>query len=198
MEFFNDWAINIVTAVAIATLVEMILPDNTSKKYIKIVTGVFIVYTIIFPVITKVSNTDITSSFDSNKILQTSSDEYKMNDFSINTSSTIEKIYEENLEKDICSRLNEKGYVPEFVIAKVSSNGSYDIELIKIKIKEKSEELKNKKQVCSIVQTVKIISINISGQEQKNDVVISDSESNNLKDFISATYGVSKEKINVF
>ncbi|MBD9105384.1 hypothetical protein EGW03_02815 [bacterium] len=35
LEWFRSWATGIVIAVIIATIIEMILPNSTSKKYIK-------------------------------------------------------------------------------------------------------------------------------------------------------------------
>ena len=36
LEWFRSWATGIIIAVIIATIIEMILPNSTSKKYIKI------------------------------------------------------------------------------------------------------------------------------------------------------------------
>lgn len=48
----SSWAEQIIIAVIIATILEMVLPNGNSKKYIKTVIGVYILYTIISPVIT--------------------------------------------------------------------------------------------------------------------------------------------------
>ena len=40
MEFISSWVQGIIVAVVIATIIEMILPEGNSKKYIKIVIGV--------------------------------------------------------------------------------------------------------------------------------------------------------------
>lgn len=37
MEWFSSWAQGIVVAVIIGTIIEMILPEGSSKKYIKVV-----------------------------------------------------------------------------------------------------------------------------------------------------------------
>lgn len=51
----SSWAEQVIIAVIIATIIEMILPNGNSKKYIKTVIGVYIVYTIISPVITLIT-----------------------------------------------------------------------------------------------------------------------------------------------
>lgn len=47
----STWAEQVIIAVIIATIIELILPNGNSKKYIKIVIGVYILYTITFPII---------------------------------------------------------------------------------------------------------------------------------------------------
>ena len=56
MNFLNSWLQGIIVSVIITTIIEMILPSGNSKKYIKVVLGVFILFTIISPIIEKVSN----------------------------------------------------------------------------------------------------------------------------------------------
>ncbi len=51
----SSWAEQIIIAVIIATILEMILPKGNSKKYIKTVIGIYILYTIISPIITYIS-----------------------------------------------------------------------------------------------------------------------------------------------
>ncbi len=48
----SSWAEQIIIAVIISTIIEMIIPKGNSKKYIKTVIGIYILYTIISPVIT--------------------------------------------------------------------------------------------------------------------------------------------------
>ena len=48
MEWISHWAETIIVAVIIGTIIEMILPSGNSKKYIKTVIGVYILFTIIF------------------------------------------------------------------------------------------------------------------------------------------------------
>ena len=42
IEWISDWAGSIIVAVIIGTIIEMILPSGNSKKYIKMVIGVYI------------------------------------------------------------------------------------------------------------------------------------------------------------
>ena len=53
VSWLSNWAEAIIIAVIIATIIEMILPEGSSKKYIKVVIGVYILFTIVSPVITQ-------------------------------------------------------------------------------------------------------------------------------------------------
>ena len=49
-------------AIIIGTVIEMILPEGNCKKYIKVVIGIYIVFTIVSPVITKFTGESISVS----------------------------------------------------------------------------------------------------------------------------------------
>ncbi|MCI8482131.1 MAG: hypothetical protein HFJ27_03470 [Clostridia bacterium] len=50
IENLSLWAEQIIVAVIIATIIEMILPNGNNKKYIKAVIGVYVLFTIISPI----------------------------------------------------------------------------------------------------------------------------------------------------
>ena len=53
MEFITSWAQGIIVSVIIATIIEMLLPNNGNGKYVKVVVGIFILFSIVSPIITK-------------------------------------------------------------------------------------------------------------------------------------------------
>ena len=55
----SKWAGSIVIAVIIVTILEMLLPDGKNKKYIKTVMGVYILFTVISPIVKGVSRNNI-------------------------------------------------------------------------------------------------------------------------------------------
>lgn len=111
MEWISDWVQGIIVAVIIVTIIEMILPNGNSKKYIKVVIGIYILFSIIVPIINKFNST----KFDINEILDL---EKYANEISIQTSTDLENnneeqiknMYETGLKQDIKSKLNDKGY----------------------------------------------------------------------------------------
>ena len=54
ISWFNSWAQGIILAVIIVTILEMIVPEGKNKKYIKIVMGVYITFTMISPISTNI------------------------------------------------------------------------------------------------------------------------------------------------
>ena len=51
ISFMSSWAEQIVLAVIVATIIEMILPQNKNKKYIQMVIGIYVLFNIISPII---------------------------------------------------------------------------------------------------------------------------------------------------
>lgn len=52
----NLWAQGIIIATIIGTVLQMVLPDNKNKKYIKVVIGIYVLLCIIQPLITQKIN----------------------------------------------------------------------------------------------------------------------------------------------
>ena len=50
INFMSSWAEQIILAVIIATIIEMILPKNKNQKYIQMVIGIYVLFNIISPI----------------------------------------------------------------------------------------------------------------------------------------------------
>ena len=59
IDYISSWAGQIITSVIIVTILEMILPNGNSKKYIKTIIGVYILYVMISPVLRFVNKGDL-------------------------------------------------------------------------------------------------------------------------------------------
>lgn len=198
IDWFRAWSKGIVVAVIIATIIEMILPDNTSKKYIKIIIGIFIVYTIISPVINQFTGEDISEYIKVNEVIETSSNVVESNEISKNTTSSIKKIYTQNLENDLKTKLKAKGYVAGYVSINISNDESYNIEKIDIKIDEKTAVAKEQKQTKTIVDNIKSVKIKIENNNSQNNEIINENDKNEIKEYIKTTYEVDINKINIY
>ena len=172
----SSWASGLIVAVIIGTIIEMILPDNKNKKYVKVVIGLFIMYTIIAPVIGELDNINI--DFD------TMITEYAKNTVNqsveASTNITFEQTYKENIENDIVSNLKEKGYIVSKIEAKINfTEEDYGtISSINLILKEEKSEI-------SIVENVEI-----SIGNENTDKVHSNEKSNEIKKFLNDNYGV--------
>ena len=134
INFISSWAEQIVLAVIIATIIELILPKNKNRKYIQMVIGVYVLFNIISPIIKNkeaisVENYDIGQ-------YQTNST-YEIDQSSMD--ARIEKIYLEELQNNITSEFENTGFTVEkcIVDAELDTNKkNAGIHLITIKIKD--------------------------------------------------------------
>lgn len=199
MEWIRSWSEGIVISIIIATLVEMLLPNNSSKKYIKIIVGVFVVYNIIYPVLTTFTSVDVEQSLKVDDILQTSTSiEYEYNSINQNAVNSVRGIYKQNLENSIRTGLKSKGYEAGNLSVKISNDDNYNIEKIDLEITNKEQNVQEEKQVYSIVDTIKHVTISVSNEAVENNSVINDRDKDLIKKYLNETYGVSSEKINVY
>lgn len=81
-------------AIVIVSIIEMILPNNKTKKYIKMVLGIYIIFNIISPLVKNKDKLNL--------------ENLNLNDYTVNTSTSvdqtsmnkrIETLYEDDLKK---------------------------------------------------------------------------------------------------
>ena len=198
LEWFKSWATGIVIAVIIATIIEMILPNSTSKKYIKIIIGIFIVYTVISPVIGSFKGEDLNNYIKVENYIQSSSNALKTNEVSDNAQSSIKKIYAQNLQNDLKTKLKEKGYISNNINISISNDDKYNIERIDIKVDEKvTNSNQDEKQVKTIVDNIKAIKIKVKKDDSQNNAIITENDKNEIKEYIKQIYQINLNNINV-
>lgn len=198
LEWFRSWATEIVIAVIIATIIEMILPNSTSKKYIKIIIGIFIVYTIISPVIGSFKGEDLNNYIKVENYIQSNSNALKTNEVSDNAQSSIKKIYSQNLQNDLKTKLKEKGYISNNINISISNDDKYNIERIDIKVDEKvTNSNQDEKQVKTIVDNIKAIKIKVKKDDSQNNAIITENDKNEIKEYIKQIYQIDLNNINV-
>lgn len=198
LEWFRSWATGIVIAVIIATIIEMILPNSTSKKYIKIIIGIFIVYTIISPVIGSFKGEDLNNYIKVENYIQSNSNALKTNEVSDNAQSSIKKIYSQNLQNDLKTKLKEKGYISNNINISISNDDKYNIERIDITVDEKvTNSNQDEKQVKTIVDNIKAIKIKVKKDDSQNNAIITENDKNEIKEYIKQIYQIDLNNINV-
>ncbi len=197
IDWISTWAQSIIIAVIIATIIEMILPSGSSKKYIKVVTGVYILFTIISPVITKFTGKTLAVSdileLDSyvNEIKQK---EVSQNLLAENNSSSIKDIYTANLKSDIKNKLKQKGYSANNIVLTIGDDKNYTLNKIELDI----EKIKEDKQEVNEIEAVNKINITISNtvvEKNNNKSSISDKEKEKIKQYLSSVYEIDEKDI---
>lgn len=194
IEFLSSWAQGIIVAVIIATLIEMILPNSSSKKYVKVVIGMYILFTIVSPIIKKLGGKDINlNTIDIEKYEQqiSKSDNTISRKFEDNNTRSIKDIYVSNLKADISAKLKEKGYNIDTSDIQIKDDENYTIVKITLKlIKMEQKQEKNNEIVINTVEIGNTIS-------QKDSKTLSDDDKQEVKDYISETYDIDKKNINI-
>ena len=201
ISFINSWAQGIIFAVIIATLIEIILPEGNNKKYVKTIIGIYILFIMIYPLISKLYKKKINiQSIIDNTTSQIN--KYEMsNEIAIETSAYIEDTYKKKIEEDLNTKLNEKGYEMNSVNIYINTENEEtygQINRLDIQI-SKSEILKeDNENNINTVNKIENVNIKISNDIKENKVQeenISQEEIDSLKDYVCTTYGVEKDKI---
>ena len=194
IEFLSSWAQGIIVAVIIATLIEMILPNSSSKKYVKVVIGMYILFTIVSPIIKKLGGKDInlnTINIEKYEQQISKSDNTISRKFEDNNTRSIKDIYVSNLKADISAKLKEKGYEIDTSDIQIKDDENYTIEKITLKlIKMEQKQEKNNEIVINTGEIGNTIS-------QKDSKTLSDDDKQEVKDYISETYDIDKKNINI-
>lgn len=211
IEFLSDWAKSLGLAIIVISILEMLLPNNKTKKYVRMVFGIYIIFNIISPFVQNKDILDV-SSYDLNEYIgnyttnQTNGEQSSVN-------SRIEEIYIEELEKDITKKIEELGYqvITCNVYATLSSENEENyIEEIVLTV-EKNEEQENNRQengteqsetiedkLVNEIQKIKPVNttvgkINKTDKEQdEGKQNISNNDIQKIKKFLKEEYGVEE------
>ena len=214
IKFLSDWVEQITIAVIIVSIFELILPNGKIKKYIKVVLGVYLIFSFISPFVDKNKLYNIQGDLqnnieiiENNSILSTESKTVaESNTISQNKMNyRIEKIYIEQLKKEITSKIKDEGYVVSKCEVKVDDNKNTKIDL-KIKKNTKKENLNETKaekteentiNIEKIEDVAKIEKIQIGGNIKEEEEKNKTEEENRIIEKIAAEYEISKDLINV-
>ena len=203
MEFITSWVQGIIIAVIIGSIIEMLLPNGNSKKYIKVVIGVYIVFTIVSPIISKFTGTEI--KLDS--IIDIIKYEDKIASYEIDTknleninNSNIKEVYILNLKKDIKAKIEDKGYIVNSIQIEIENTDEYkvkniDMTLSKRENKKEETEEKNINEIEKVNIEVKIE--NSTTKETTEMIRLTTKEIAEIKEYISSVYEIDKNNINI-
>ena len=214
IEWLNEWAQGIIVAVIIATIIELILPKGNSKKYVKVIVGIYILFTIISPVIAKVKGNELNV----NEILDTKKFEKELekSDSKIseklesNNSRSIKDIYVSNLTTDIKNKLKEKGYNVVSSSINVKDDKNYTIEEINLDVNkienEQADNQENEQEEVNRIESINIEEVKIrvdtnntidNTEESKiiNKNTLTEEQKHEIKEYLSTTYNIDIKNI---
>ena len=207
IEFLSGWAKSLGVTIVVVSILEMLLPNNKTKKYIRMVMGVFVLFQIISPFIQnedllKLDNIDVEkyATTTTTAINQTSMDE------------RIKELYIEEMEKDISNKIEEKGYevLSCKVKAEISLGRENENKINKIIIKiQKNNKEKNKQEsnnneienkIVSEIQKIKPVDTTIKKnvtEKTEDKENLSKIEIQNIKKFLIEEYGVNEKCLEI-
>lgn len=217
MEWISDWAGGIIIAVIIGTVIEMILPEGSSKKYIKVVIGVYVVFTIVTPVITKFTGktVEVSDILDLDTYIKEAEESTKIqNTIENDNQSSIMEMYSSGLKADMKAKIEAKGYTVNSIEIDIANDESYAIKAIRLEVEEASDEEKEEtnEEIVNKIETVDSVNkveISITDDSTSNSTVEEETSKNNskssisytkrneLKEYLSGVYEVNENNITI-
>lgn len=217
INFMNNWVKNLSLALILVSILEMILPNNKTKKYVKMIMGLYVLFCIIQPFVENKNKFDINESLYNKYIEDASVQATQINQSSMD--DRLNELYREKLQNDITEKLESQGYDVEMckINAHISEENS-GIEKIKINIKSKADNNQNVQDKCTDdeeqeneclenkivaeIQKIQKVNIKISEienkcNEEKNNNNLTKTDIKEIKEFLKKEYGVEEKSISI-
>ena len=216
IEFLSNWAKSLGLAIIVISILEMLLPNNKTKKYVRMVFGLYIIFNILSPFIRNKDILDV-NSYDLNEYI----DHYttsQTNETQNSVNNQVEEIYIRELEKDITQKVESLGYQVTTcnVYATLSSKNEENyIEEIILTVEKKEEQENNQQgneteqtetiedKLVEEIQKIKPVNttigkINTTNKEQAdNKTSINNVDIQKIKKFLKEEYGVEEKCLKI-
>ncbi len=225
IDWISNWAGAIIVAVMIGTIIEMILPEGNSKKYIKVVIGIYVVFSIVTPVINKFTGKEVSVSdaLDLGEYMKNSYDSLEIQNTMIeDNDNNIMEIYSSGIKSDIKAKIEGKGYEVSSVDIQIANDGSYEITGIQVQVRKKEEirnnddsNSNNNVEPVQEVENIEVADIEVnsgnlqdsrnssnnlennSEEQQNEETNVSNKEKQELVEYLSSVYEVNKNSIEI-
>lgn len=211
INFLSSWVKNLSLALIVISILEMILPNNKTKKYIRMVMGLYVLFSIISPFVknknlVNFKNIDVDSYI--SKTEEKSNDKQGINQQSMD--KRLNEIYVQELENDVTNKIKEKGYIVNQcnVDAYISENGEKNqikkiiLNISKNESKENEQEDNNALENKVVTEIQKIQKIRINTKTEQNDTNkekenISTNDIQIIQKFLIEEYGVDEKCLKI-
>ena len=166
--FFKSWCEGIIVAIIISIIIESIVPEGNMKKYVKVVIGIYVVFTILNPILGKIDMEIDLNKFANYSSIQTSTPNIE----------NIKELYTNGINETLKNNIEDEfGYCVSNI--QISYDENYEnIESISLKIQDSSISKIEKVQIGNYT----------------NDVT-SEKDFDEIKNYISENYKIDKSKI---
>ena len=181
IEFLSKWIEGIAIAVIIASIFEMILPNGNIKKYVKVILGIYIVFSIISPF----SGSKVKGNFDLSKKVDELFENSNTKDNSKEESTSeqrLNKIYENTFEKELIQTIEKEG----FIVYKCEVKGNFNAEEENAGISKINVILENKKILKKNAEDNNEIKIDSVNEVQKVEINIGNKITNETEEDVNA------------
>ena len=173
INFLSLWVKNLSLALIVVSILEMLLPNNKTKKYVKMVMGLYILFSIIAPFVNNINvlnfNIENVYSDYSKEISSTSATSTAGEVNQASMDDRLNKLYKEQLESDITQKVEEKGYdVRKCKVDAHISESDTGIESITIEIDGKNDNVENSNNSDNSNKTDATENSNDSSKYSKN------------------------------
>ena len=196
IEFISNWAGELIVSLIVVTIVEMLLPDNNIKKYVKTIIGVYIVFCIISPFINKEEFVrSLKSTQKSLEKLQIESQVSNNQD----ENNHVEALYIQEFEKDVIKRVKSLGYKVKTCDVSIEIEATKEnagIHEINLRIGGKNQNEVNSNIEIEEVEKVEI-SINESNRANNTSEETENEDTKKIKKALSEYYEIKEEKIKI-
>ncbi|MDR6998687.1 stage III sporulation protein AF [Neobacillus niacini] len=198
MEFIKEWVTNIILFVLLATVVDMLLPNSSMQKYVKMVTGLLLIAIILTPIFKLISK-DFETTLVSIPANQTPGEkniknliDSKKKEIQDYGHAYILEQMRVQLKKDVKKELMEK-YGLEIADIDIATNEESD-QAFPENIQKITVLLKHPETSVKTVEAIKRVDINTETPLSSND---SAEDTAKVTAFLSQKWDVAKESLEV-
>ncbi len=196
-DFLREWSINIVIMSILITIVEILLPNSSIKKYIEMIVGFLIIIVIINPfinLITKDINIEREVFANMNKYNQYTDEN---NEFASTQNKQVLKMYKLNIKKDIKKIIEDKtDYDVKDVVVDINQNDEEYGKIKKAKIYLHSKNYMESDSTHDIkVENIEVNTDTSSKIANKKELK---KDENNICKIVKEKYNLQEENIIVF
>lgn len=193
MEILKDWVSDICVTILFMTAIELVLPDNSIKKYAKFVLGLIFIVVVINPIITFVNQeNNLYKDIMVNENYVEKFDDYienNLEEYSSRIRKTTLESFEDNLERNCEARLKEKFSGSKFDVDVSSTYENGDFKIQQIIVRSEGTGIKKVDTVEEVI---------LDNSKNTKTVIKESTRAKEIKKFLSKEVNVSENIIKVY